>query len=541
MPGGTLQQNGSGKFNDFTPDLLNKIASLGINTIWYTGILEMATKTDWSDYGIIPDNKHIVKGEAGSPYAIKDYYDVDPSLATDINKRQEEFDALINRTHQAGMKVIIDFVPNHTARKYNSDSNPEDTEQFGLNDDTTLCFSPTNDYYYITNQQFSPTFDVSSAPAYVEFPSKATGNDCFTAFPSINDWYETVKLNYGVDYTTGQTHFWPIPPLWHKMVHILLYWLKRGVDGFRCDMVHMVPLEFWHWAILKIREQYPDAIFIGEIYNIEQYRPYIHYGGFDYLYDKVGLYDTLVGIERYNYSAARLTGCWQALEGISNHMLNFLENHDEVRFGSPEFGGNPLTVTPALVVSSMFSNGPFMIYFGQEIGECGQEAEGFSGYNNRTTIFDYWSYSSFRRMLTGHLNSQESWLRELYTKILTMCNSQPALQHGSFFDLMYVNLNHAGFNPHTQFAFIRSAPGQTLLIVANFSNAPATCELIIPELAFTMMNIKPCKDICLKELLSESTIHTTLAPNVATKLELPPKGALVISLPQNSENSSTQP
>lgn len=531
IPRGTLDQNGSGKFNDFTPDLLASIAGLGVNAIWYTGIIEMATKSDYSEYGIEPDNPHIVKGEAGSPYAIKDYYDVDPALAEDIDLRLEEFDALVQRTHNADLKVIIDFVPNHTARRYNSDKSPKGVEQLGTGDDTTMRFSPNNDYYYITNQQFSPRTDITSPPPYIEFPAKVTGNDCFTAFPSDNDWYETVKLNYGRDYESGQTYFHPIPGLWNKMAHILRYWLSRGVDGFRCDMVHMVPLEFWHWAINAVRKDYPDAIFIGEIYDIGQYRPYIQYGGFDYLYDKVGLYDTIAGIERHGYSAARLTGCWQALEGISEHMLNFLENHDEVRFGSPAFGGNPLAVTPALVVSAMFSSGPYMIYYGQELGECGQEAEGFSGHNDRTTIFDYWSYESMRRFLKGEMTPQQQWLRNLYVKVLNLCNSHPALR-GSFFDLMYVNLGNAGFNPHTQFAFMRASEESTLLIVANFANSATECSVHIPRAAVDMMHPAVGTGLRATDLLSGKNVTIDIRPDGNTMLELTAKGVLVLELPQ---------
>ncbi len=533
IPWGTLGQNGSGKFADFTPEVLGKIAELGVNAIWYTGVLEMATMSDFSVFGIEPDNQHVVKGQAGSPYAIKDYYDVDPALAVDVARRLEEFDALVERTHKAGMKVLIDFVPNHTARQYRSDKAPAGVEPFGASDDTTVRFSPANDYYYVTNQQFAPQVDISSPPAYVEFPAKVTGNDCFTAFPSANDWYETVKLNYGRDYESGQTHFYPIPKLWEKMVHILSYWLARGVDGFRCDMVHMVPLEFWHWALHTVRKEYREAIFIGEIYDIGQYRPYLQHGGFDYLYDKVGLYDTIVGIERHGYSTARLTGCWQSLEGISDRMLNFLENHDEVRYGSPAFGGNPLNVTPALVVSAMFSSGPYMIYYGQEVGECGQEAEGFSGLNDRTTIFDYWSYESMRRLLGGSLTSQQHWLRELYRRVLSMCNTQPALR-GNFFDLMYVNLSRPGFNPHTQFAFMRAAETQTLLIVANFADIPSECSVHIPAAAVDMMHPAVGKGLRARDLLSGRPVTLDLSPDSDTLLELPAKSALVLELPQPS-------
>ena len=77
---GTKAENGVGKFSDFTPLALRKIKELGITHVWYTGVIEHATKTDYSTYGIRKDHAAVVKGNAGSPYAIKDYYDIDPAL-----------------------------------------------------------------------------------------------------------------------------------------------------------------------------------------------------------------------------------------------------------------------------------------------------------------------------------------------------------------------------------------------------------------------------------------------------------------------------
>ncbi|MDE6279381.1 MAG: alpha-amylase, partial [Paramuribaculum sp.] len=327
---GTIEQNGSGKLNHITEDVIKSIAELGVNTIWYTGVIEHAQATDYSEYGILPDNPYIVKGKAGSPYAIKDYYDIDPDIAEDVPNRMKEFEALVERTHRCGLKVAIDFVPNHLARQYHSDAAPDGVVDFGVNDDREMFFSPSNNFYYITRQQFAPQFDCGSgSEAYIEFPAKASGNDCFTAFPGRNDWYETVKLNYGVDYGNGSHHFDPIPPTWIMMRDILLFWASKKIDYLRCDMVHMVPLEFWHWAIAQVKEQYPELKFIAEIYEPALYRPYINYGGFDYLYDKVGLYDTLRAIQTSDTSAATITNCWQTVEGISDKMLHFLENHDE--------------------------------------------------------------------------------------------------------------------------------------------------------------------------------------------------------------------
>ena len=291
---GTIEENGVGKLNDINAKVLKSIKSLGVTHVWYTGVIEHATKTDYTKYGIDKDNPYIVKGNAGSPYAIKDYYDIDPDLAVNIPKRMEEFEALVERTHKNGMKVIIDFVPNHVARQYHSDSKPVGIEDLGQGDDNTYFFKNSNNFYYIPRQQFAPNIDLGvGEDRYNEFPAKATGNDCFSAFPGEYDWYETVKLNYGIDYGNGSRNFDPIPSTWFKMLHILRYWAAKGIDGFRCDMAHMVPIEFWEWAISNIKGTYPNIIFIAEIYEPHLYRDFINRGGFDFLYDKVTLYDTL--------------------------------------------------------------------------------------------------------------------------------------------------------------------------------------------------------------------------------------------------------
>lgn len=498
VPSGTYEQNGSGKLRDLTLKLLRSLKDMGVNTIWLTGIIEMATKTAFDDGRIPADNPNVVKGEAGSPYAIKDYYDVAPSLATETGRRMKEFEATVRRVHSAGLKLIIDFVPNHTARVYHSDSAPVGIEDFGAGDDISKFFARDNNYYYITNQRFAPSFDIArpGTQPYVEFPAKATGNDCFTAFCDETDWYETVKLNYGWDPGDWSTHYDPVPDTWLKMLHILRFWAAKGVDGFRCDMVFMVPREFWHWAIPQVKKDYPGVIFIGEIYDVDAYRPFLEYCRFDYLYDKVNLYDTLKGIECNNMSAAQLSSCWQRVDGIGDSMLNFLENHDEVRFASREFAGNPAKAVPFLVVSAMISRGPFMIYYGQELGEMALDNEGFAGDNNRSTIFDYWSYDTLRRWYdngrcsTRRLTPHEKWLRSVYSRVLNLCNSLEAVREGNFFDLMYVNLRNPKFDPHRQFAFIRYSDSEAYLFVVNFDSKAANIGVNIPDLAFGMAGIK---------------------------------------------------
>ena len=535
-PWGSIERNGCGKLLDLTDKVLRSIKELGVNSLWLTGVIEHATKTDFSEYGIKRDNTAIVKGEAGSPYAIKDYYDVNPALAVDVEKRIEEFRTTVDNIHKAGLKVIIDFVPNHTAREYHSDQAPEGISDFGKEDDPTKFFDKDNNYYYIPNQLFSPSISLDGENGvYHEFPAKATGNDCFSAFCGETDWYETVKLNYGKDYGDGSEHFDPIPSTWLKMLHILRYWAAMGVDGFRCDMVFMVPLAFWHWVIPQVKKDYPSLFFIGEIYDINLYRPYIEYGGFDYLYDKVNLYDTLVGIERFNYSAAKLTDCWKAVDGLGSRMLNFLENHDEVRFASSEFANDPKRIVPHLIVSAMMSKGPFMIYYGQELGEKGEENEGFAGHNHRTTIFDYWSVDTLRRWYDGgrcslsKLTAHEKWLRGFYSKALGFCNTLPALREGEFFDLMYANLQNPSFDPHTLYCWLRYCEDEALLLLSNFGREEKTLELHIPELAFDMAHLQE-GIIRENDLLWDLPVDINLQKHSPVKLKINPSDALIIRL-----------
>ena len=118
IPNGTLEENGSGKFSSWTEEALSYVKSLGCTHLWLIGVIEHATATAYK--GIEADPSEIVKGIAGSPYAIKDYYDVSPELADVVEERMDEFHRLIERVHKAGLKLIIDFVPNHVARQYKS-------------------------------------------------------------------------------------------------------------------------------------------------------------------------------------------------------------------------------------------------------------------------------------------------------------------------------------------------------------------------------------------------------------------------------------
>lgn len=491
---GTIEENGCGKFNSFTPKALKEIKSLGVSHIWYTGVIEHATQTDYTAHGIKKDHPAVVKGKAGSAYAIKDYYDVDPDLAENVENRMAEFESLVKRTHKADLKMLIDFVPNHVARQYHSDVKPKGVKDLGETDHSEWAFSPLNNFYYLPNQAFSPQFDIDG---YTEFPAKATGNDQFTASPTKNDWYETVKLNYGVNYVEGsQKQFNPIPDTWFKMRDILLFWAKKKVDGFRCDMAEMVPVEFWSWAIGQVKVQFPEIIFIAEVYNPSEYRNYICNGKFDFLYDKVGMYDMLRKITSKNYPVFDITNTWQSLGGIENKMLNFLENHDEQRIGSGFFSGNGLYAKPAMIVAATLTQGPVMVYFGQELGEKGMYNEGFSGVDGRTTIFDYWGVKSIQNWINNgqfdglRLTTEQKNLREFYRKLLQITLSEKAITDGVMYDLEFANFDNSKFNSHEQFAYFRKYESELLLIVLNFHDKHLETEIHFPLEAFQYLNME---------------------------------------------------
>ena len=535
-PNGTLQENGSAKMNDITATKLQRISRMGFTHVWFTGLIEHATQTDHTAFGISKDHPAVVKGKAGSPYAIKDYYDIDPDLAVSVPDRMKEFKALLNRTHKAGLKMVIDFVPNHVARHYHSDAAPKGVEDLGEKDDTTKGFDPQNNFYYLPGQQLRTDFARSAAQTepYVELPAKATGNDCFNASPSRNDWYETVKLNYGIDYQGGRaTHFSPTPSSWKKMTDILLFWAEKGVDAFRCDMAEMVPTAFWSHAVAAVKKEHPDVLFIGEVYNPAQYRDYLA-AGFDYLYDKVGLYDTLRAIVCGNASASCITSCWQATDDIKEHMLHFLENHDEQRIASAYFAGNAEKAKPALAAGALMSPGAYMVYAGQEIGEAGMDAEGFSGNDGRTTIFDYWNPASLQKLTAPafekKLTPEEAALYDYYQKILSLCNSRKAFEQGGFFDLQYANYGRDyGYNCDRQYSFLRHFGREVYLVAVNFAPASVQVGIKIPSHAFDVLKLREGMKSAVS-VLTEETVTVELRPDAPLYVQLPAYGVTVLRL-----------
>lgn len=565
---GTIEENGVGKFADFTDTALKEIKDLGVTHIWYTGIPHHALVNDYTKYGISNDDPDVVKGRAGSPYAVKDYYNVNPDLATDPAKRLEEFEALIARTHKHQMKVIIDIVPNHIARKYEGKTNPKGVKDFGADDDVTVEYHRENNFYYIPNQPFKVPFDANYKPLggekhpladglFDENPAKWTGNGSRLAQPDINDWYETVKINYGIkpdgskdfdllpadfaskDYK-AHFDFWKdkkVPNSWIKFRDICLYWTAKGVDGFRYDMAEMVPYEFWSYLNSSIKMKNPKAFLLAEIYNPAAYRDYIKFGKMDYLYDKVELYDTLKNIIQGRGNTKNIAAIHNGLLDIEHHMLHFLENHDEQRIASPEFAGDARKALPAMVLSTTISSSPTMIYFGQEVGEPGAQNAGF-GTASRTSIFDYIGVPHHQRWMNngkfdgGQLSKEESSLRDYYKRLLNFAIKSKALM-GKYEDIHHYNLSNNDTYDSGLYSFVRYNDSEKLIIVNNFNQKTLSLvNLKLPKELISKWQIKDGSYKLDEQLFNQAKVTLKVSNGEGQiTLALEPFASVILKLP----------
>ena len=533
-PNGTLAENGSGKFADINDAALASIREMGFTHIWLTGVIQQATSTDYSVVGKSADDPDLLKGLAGSPYAVKDYFDVSPDYAQDPAKRLEEFEALLKRVHRHGMRVLIDFVPNHVARSYHSTDHPE--SNFGQEDDKTEFFRRDNNFFYLrpdpeqgqTPPLKLPTYDFATGEALsatckvlggicdgfyageIDF-GRVTGNNEVSWSPSKDSWYETIKLNYGFDfsdpaksrreYPRPEAPDVPIPNTWHKVDQVMAYWQRLGVDGFRCDMAHMIPPEFWQWAIARARERQRDVFFVAEAYdddpakvppsgdpaNTRKHEMQILLeAGFDAVYDDPS-YKTIMRV--YNGPAwANDLDAASRNERIFECGLRYAENHDEVRIAAEgQWGGVGMHAgRPACGVLFALSRGPVMIYNGQEVGEPARGVAGFGGGNSRTTIFDYWMMPELAKWVNGHaydgahLSPEQKALREFYGRLLCTAG-EPAFRDGRFYPLNPGNTYSANYgrvdgdpaSGHWLYACLRYDPvtGQRFLVVVNLHRA----------------------------------------------------------------------
>lgn len=564
---GTIKENGVGKFSDFNDKALEGIKELGSSYIWYTGVMHHAVINDYSKYGISLDDPDVVKGRAGSPYAVKDYYDVNPDLAIEPQNRLAEFEALIKRTHLHDMKVIIDIVPNHVARKYESKNLPEGQSNFGANDDTGQEYAKHNNFYYIQGQSFEvPDGENGYHPLggenhpladgkFAENPAKWTGNGSRAAKPNANDWYETVKVNYGVkpdgsyDFPRlpqhyndlghkEHYHFWQqhtdLPDSWYKFEAIAHYWLDKGVDGFRYDMAEMVPVEFWSFLNSSIKNKYPEALLLAEVYQPHLYRDYIYLGKMDYLYDKVEFYDTLKLVMQNKGPASPLADIQTNLADIEEHMLHFLENHDEQRIASPDFAGDAEKGKPALVVSALISRSPTMLYFGQDVGEDGSEETGF-GDPSRTTIFDYAGVPAHQRWMNnkafdgGKLSKTEQNLRQYYIDVMNISAHRPEML-GAYQSIHANNLGQQGVYSEQQFSFVRYTNKSALLVASNFSDKRVELDLKIPQKLAQQWELKDGNYV-LTDLLTKAEISLILVQGEGNySISLAPNESSILAL-----------
>ncbi|MFT3795802.1 alpha-amylase family protein [Flavobacterium sp.] len=553
-PWGTIAENGVGKFNDFTDVALREIKDLGVTHIWYTGVPHHALVNDYTKFGISNDDPDVVKGRAGSPYAVKDYYNVNPDLAVNPAKRLEEFEALIARTHKAGLKVIIDIVPNHIARKYVGKTNPPGVRDFGADDDTSVEYKRDNNFYYIPGQAFQvPTSDtykplggaknLLADGKFPENPAKWTGNGSRKAKPEIDDWYETVKINYGVrpDGTKDfpllpegfgeksvKEHFdfWQdkdVPNSWKKFRDIALYWTAKGVDGFRYDMAEMVPYEFWSYMNSAIKMKNPNAFLLAEVYNPKEYRNYIHLGKMDYLYDKVETYDKLKEVIQGKSLPDPISDIQNGLADIEHHMLHFLDNHDEQRLASPEFAGTPEKGKPLMVVSATIGTSPTMVYFGQEVGEAGNIDGGF-GKRSRTSIFDYVGVPNHQRWMNGgkfdggQLTQSEKDLRSFYKSLLNFTLHSSAMM-GKFQDLQQANRDKTDGYSEGIYSYARWSDKQKLVVVNNFSwVTTSTFRLKIPADLIAKWNLKDGNYVMREQLNNQYNVLLTVANGEGSSL-----------------------
>jgi glycosidase len=565
-PWGTIEENGVGKFNDFTDTALQEIKKLGVTHIWYTGVPHHDVIRDYTKYGISNDDPDVVKGRAGSPYAVKDYYNVNPDLAVDPAKRLEEFEALISRTHKQRLKVIIDIVPNHIARNYKGLTNPKGVKDFGANDDTSVEYARNNNFYYIPNTPFevptSPDYKPLNGEAnplsdgkFSEFPAKWTGNGSRMAKPDINDWYETVKVNYGVrpdgtkdfpelpdgydekDYA-AHFAFWKdkdVPDSWKKFRDIALYWIEKGVDGFRYDMAEMVPYEFWSYMNSSIKMKNPKAFLLAEVYNPKEYRNYIKLGKMDYLYDKVETYDHLKAVIKGNALPDALSDIQNNMSDIEHHMLHFLDNHDEQRLASPEFAGTPEKGKPLMVVSATISSSPTMIYFGQEVGEPGNEDAGF-GKRSRTSIFDYIGVPHHQRWMNegkfdgGQLSNSEKALRDFYSRLLNFTLNSSAML-GKFQEIQSVNRKETQNYDQGLYSFVRYSEEEKLIVIANFSWVTSSrIDLIVPEDVILAWKLTDGSYTVKDQLYGSSTVLNVVNGKGTIHLNIKPSESFIFKL-----------
>ena len=557
-PNGTIQENGVGKFADLNEKALRALRGMGFTHLWLTGILAQASASDYRACGLPADDPDLLKGLAGSPYAIKDLFDLCPDYALDPANRRAEFVALLERIHAHGLRALIDFAPNHVARSHRSTIRPD--LEFGARDDRGQFFAPQNNFFWLQRDSpgGGPPLRLPTVSDSGEWLSstclalaagdglfadelaagRVAGNNAASWRPSMNDWYETAKLNYGFDFTTGTRAYpnedqpdAPIPDTWQKMDAVLAHWQGLGVDGFRCDMAHMVPPEFWAWAVHRARQRHPATFFVGEAYDNDPMKVGadsvmvdLLSAGFDAVYDDPA-YKTLKGIYEGDCWANDLDAVLGAAdrEYVFQNALRYAENHDEVRLAGRNQWGRlgPQVGRPVSAILFGLSRGPLLLYSGQEVGEPADGAEGFGSDDARTTIFDYWSMPELVKWVNGHrydggrLSVEQQRLREFYARLVQLV-AEPAFGDGDFFGLNGANRDNPHFgrlpgettSGHWLYAFLRSDPArdQRFLVVVNLHPSAIfeSVRIAVPPEAIRFIRVEGQRGVRFVERLSSS-------------------------------------
>jgi glycosidase len=334
---------------------------------------------------------------------------------------------------------------------------------------------------------------------------------------------------------------------------VLAYWQGLGVDGFRCDFAHWVPVEFWKWAIARARSRAP-AYFFAEAYDNPDAAPGFSpsafvQAGFDALYD-YQLYNGVKGI----FASGKWCNDLDALlpdAAVEGHLLRYAENHDECRAAAPIKLGDPgnsgfgsawegFAVTALL---HALGPDPALLYNGQEVGEPGQGAEGFGGDDGRTTIFDYWTMPAFARWVNGHaydganLTGDQQSLRSSYL-VLWKLLSQPAFAEGKVYSIQSANKAAPSYGGSGQwmYGFLRYQPdaGQTYLVLINLDPANGYQPKVhLPTEALNQARLPPSgATLHFADAFSPYTASAAASdlPTLGVEIDMPPLGVRMLRI-----------
>jgi glycosidase len=328
------------------------------------------------------------KGTLGSPYSVQDYYGINPEFGT-----LDDFKSLVAAAHKNGMKIVIDLVANHTA------------------------------------------WDSKMAKEHPEwFTKDSAGN----FIPPVADWSDVIDLNYGNK------------DLRRYMIEMLKYWVRDiGIDGYRCDVSEMVPVDFWDEARAALDSIKPVFMLSEGMYAEH------HLKAFDMTYGW-NSYHTMADIFAGKKPAFEMDSVL-IRESLSypkkSLRLRFSSNHDENAWDMPDiqkFGDDGAKM--AAVLTNTFPGVP-LLYNGQEVGS--REKLGL-----------------FEKHEVDWTKGKE-WT-DFYTTLYAIRKNNSALALG---DYQFVKNNL----PEKIYSFIRTDGRNTVLVAVNFSDKQQTATLTLPK------------------------------------------------------------